>query len=508
MTDDVDQMALEALLRDTVWVDALQRQLDRVNVLEVFRITRYELAHSAFWAWLLDPKATHRMGDRFLRAFLRLCSTHRPGSTTYSPPWHTPNLIDFERADLERAEVSVERQPKWNEGLGDNADLIAKNRFDVMLRLPLRDNAEAMVVVEFKIEAKEGKDQTERYTQALLAMIADEALSYTSALAVFIDVNDNPPSSDAFLPLTLNHVVRAVILPILETGSDILLTDVSSILRQYCQAVQEESGGVDDRTKEFIKEHARALGLMRRFLHWRPSLLDLVQNGDVPDGSEVVFKDTKTSASINAVVCVRSNKAVIVISDAISGKERTFFSLSSASAGMGRRTSYNGWVHWYYQGRQLDEYRSCMSREKSLLDKICSAIVSGRRSAVKRLIDLAVAEEYLPESLAPAPKGTKGFSLLSDLVSRGYLHESQTLYFRKKEEKNCEVTVREGNCFLRVGGRYFETPSGASAALNDGQASSGFADLFLLSASGSFRSMGEVRAEYQDAVRAIVDSSE
>lgn len=445
------------------------------------------------------------MGDRFLRSFLRLCSTSLTEDDSYAPLWPTPKLMDFERADLEHADVSVEEQPRWMEGQGDDGDTIAKNRFDLMVRLALgKGEAPAVaVVVEFKIEAKEGKDQTDRYAKALSALLADEGSGFKQALGVFVDFSRNLPNNAGFLPLTLGDLVTDVILPVLKTGSDILHPDVSSVLRQYCQAVEEESGEVDPETARFIKEHRLALGLLRLFLRWSPSLDDLVLTCGIPDGSTVRFRDTKTSAPVQGRIRIRGDRAAIVLQSAECGEEREYFSVSRAAAAVGRRTSYNGWVHWYYQDRALNDYRREMSRERGPLDEICAAIVSGRQRAVERLIKIAEAEGHLPARMSSVGRSSqRTTSLLTDLVCRGYLQQGQRLLFRKDDSRFCEVVTMDGATTLKVGDRYFDTPSGASAVLNGDRASSGFADLFVHTADGVLRSLGDVRAEYQDAMQA------
>lgn len=47
----------------------LAEKTKRLNVFEVLGITKTEIRHSNFLAWLLDPKGAHGLGDRFLRAF-------------------------------------------------------------------------------------------------------------------------------------------------------------------------------------------------------------------------------------------------------------------------------------------------------------------------------------------------------------------------------------------------------------------------------------------------------
>ncbi len=47
-----------------------ERQAPRFNVFDVLRYAEYEIRHSNVLAWLLEPRETHGLGDKFLRRFL------------------------------------------------------------------------------------------------------------------------------------------------------------------------------------------------------------------------------------------------------------------------------------------------------------------------------------------------------------------------------------------------------------------------------------------------------
>lgn len=61
--EDISQLENDAEFHELV------EKTKRLNVFEVLGITKTEIRHSNFLAWLLDPKEVHGLGDRFLRAF-------------------------------------------------------------------------------------------------------------------------------------------------------------------------------------------------------------------------------------------------------------------------------------------------------------------------------------------------------------------------------------------------------------------------------------------------------
>jgi hypothetical protein len=72
---------------------------ERFNVFDALRVTWLELPHSNFLAALLDPSGNHKMGDAFLRAFLRATCP------TYNPSW-VLNKVQVRR-EWEHIDISL-----------------------------------------------------------------------------------------------------------------------------------------------------------------------------------------------------------------------------------------------------------------------------------------------------------------------------------------------------------------------------------------------------------------
>lgn len=103
------------------------------NIFEVLRAQTYEIRHSNFLAWLLDPKGNHALGDQILRAFL----------TDLSLDERSSEFSVMTIQDLDFNDVTIYRE--WN-----NIDivLVFKN---------------LVVALENKINHTETKGQLERY---------------------------------------------------------------------------------------------------------------------------------------------------------------------------------------------------------------------------------------------------------------------------------------------------------------------------------------------------------
>ena len=110
---------------------------------QVQRITNNEIRHSNFLSWLLDPKESHKLGDIFLKRFLReVFSSDKFGEI---------DQIDVEGMDLSKAEI----QREW------------KN-IDILIIL------EGVVVcIENKVLSKEHSNQLKRYKEIIEKQFPD-----------------------------------------------------------------------------------------------------------------------------------------------------------------------------------------------------------------------------------------------------------------------------------------------------------------------------------------------
>ena len=60
----------DGLLKDENF-DRLDLGLQNPNIFQILRISKTEIRHSNFLAWLLDANQSHKLGDIFLKRFLR-----------------------------------------------------------------------------------------------------------------------------------------------------------------------------------------------------------------------------------------------------------------------------------------------------------------------------------------------------------------------------------------------------------------------------------------------------
>src|SRR5215212_7785715 len=68
---EAERKALEALVVDNPDLECLEGLVGRFNVFEAMGAVNQEVRHSDFLRFLLDPNASHGLGDLFARRFLQ-----------------------------------------------------------------------------------------------------------------------------------------------------------------------------------------------------------------------------------------------------------------------------------------------------------------------------------------------------------------------------------------------------------------------------------------------------
>ena len=146
-----------------------------INILEVFGVARKEKPHSRFLAWLLDPGETHGLAARFLVEFLKLAQ--RVCDKSFNFDTHS---------------VTIQTEKATEGGMPD-----------IVITGP-----DFLCVVENKILAVEGQDQTKRYAKwAEEKEIEERGIPNDRLLLVFLTPTGREAQDSRFRPMSYEQVV-------------------------------------------------------------------------------------------------------------------------------------------------------------------------------------------------------------------------------------------------------------------------------------------------------------
>jgi hypothetical protein len=123
---------LAAVITDPQF-EKLELQMREANIFRALGVERYEIRHSNFFAFLLDPQESHGLEDIFLRKFLRdiFADSKAQGRTLFDA-----DLMDFSQVDVRR---------EWR-------------NIDILIDMP-----EDVIAVENKVDSIEHTRQLKRY---------------------------------------------------------------------------------------------------------------------------------------------------------------------------------------------------------------------------------------------------------------------------------------------------------------------------------------------------------
>lgn len=229
----------DKLLKD-VDFDNLDLGLKNPNIFQILRISKTEIRHSNFLAWLLDPKESHKLGDIFLKRFLRQVFS--------SEKFQDLDQVDVEGMDLSKVEIYRE----WN-----NIDLLIK--ID-----------EVVVCVENKILSKEHSNQLSKYK-----LIVEN--QFPNLKKTFIYLNPEGESSenetDSYQPISYSFIIDSLE-RIISVYGESLNIQVRYYINDYITIIKRELMGTDKLTELSKKIYTNHKEIFDFIYDHKPDVLD------------------------------------------------------------------------------------------------------------------------------------------------------------------------------------------------------------------------------------------
>ena len=226
--------ALQALILDPE-LERLEDLLAEFNLFDVLGIARRERQHSAFLAWLLDPRGSHGLRDYFLRRLL------------------SEAVAEGQIADVTPLDVDG-----WK--LTDIEVVTERHDIDILL-IDVPDGF--VCLIENKIGADEHSDQLTRYLSTV------ESEYGLTPLPIFLTPEGREPGdeedSERWVPFDYGKVA-ALIERTLETRGSTIGASVVSFLEQYAHALRrhvlDTKNNIDELALQIYNNHRDAIDLI------------------------------------------------------------------------------------------------------------------------------------------------------------------------------------------------------------------------------------------------------
>lgn len=230
-SDSANRGILEEFVVGNADLDRLELLLRKFNLFEALKLVWYEVRHSDFLAYLLDPQENHGIRDRFLKTLLQFAL--RGGVN----PSVTP--IDIDVWNLSSAEVHREWQ---------NIDIF------------IRDESNRLVVlIENKVQSEEHSNQLERYYDC----VAGEYDGWR-IVPIYLTKEGENPSDERFSPLGYQQVCELVE-KLVATNGAMLDNDVRIVIEHYAEMLRRHivtESEISELCRRIYVKHKLALDLI------------------------------------------------------------------------------------------------------------------------------------------------------------------------------------------------------------------------------------------------------
>lgn len=187
----------------------LKKYIEKEKIFNIFRVLKlenYEIRHSNFLAWLLDPNETHKMGGIFFQDFIKLVNQK------------TNKNLCYKNSD----EIIVKRE-------ADYIDILILNKAQKYL-----------VLIENKIQSKQHSDQLEKYYNVIKEKFDDK----WKCIYIYLKPFKNEKINSHYIFITYDKIIN-IIKKNLNNVNDIkvkiFLENYVAILNDYYLNIDEYS---------------------------------------------------------------------------------------------------------------------------------------------------------------------------------------------------------------------------------------------------------------------------
>jgi PD-(D/E)XK nuclease superfamily len=266
--NDKEYRLLENLVLHDPDLNLLESKISGFNIFEAIGMTRQEIRHSYFLAFLLNPSETHYFGDLFLKRFLiaALCSLE-------SFPM---SAIEIDVANLEDAEVKREYK-----------------NIDILVYSP---NEKIVIAIENKVDSGEHDDQLNRYQ----SIISNDFPGFRTFFLYLTKEGDSPSSPDWH---SLSYeLVSHCIDDICTQHAAKMSSDVRSLMAHYSNLIKRHimnDSEIAQLCRKIYKQHRQALDLIYEHRpDFQSEISDFLQQLIEEDQAYHLAKDDCTKKTI------------------------------------------------------------------------------------------------------------------------------------------------------------------------------------------------------------------
>jgi hypothetical protein len=274
---------------------------------EILGVSRRELSHSSFLAWILNPSESHGIGDFGIRRFFEILMMSKFWPTELDSQRLFDDLItgNFELTrSLVQREVSI--------GSYGRVDLLAELHFTAADRqFPLR------VILENKVFSTEGKDQTKRYYSYFTGRDNETVnlFVYLTPLSTLDleELSEQECEDKHFIQINYQELVDSLLEPIMEQP---IGPETRFVIGQYIQSLSQPSM---EEENDFERGMIMAIGkeereLLQKFWMGNQKIIQAALYAISSDPNQELDVRDKVKDALSSIATTGRDRSVVSIS--------------------------------------------------------------------------------------------------------------------------------------------------------------------------------------------------
>lgn len=265
---------LEKFICDSDLKD-LEKRFDKFNIFDCLRLTRTEIRHSNFLAWLLDPNETHGLKDYFLKEFLKIILINNKNvinsinkkdikvkkynsdnNETVIERYTVPSIFDIDYWDMQNTEILREHE---------NIDLLI-----------IDETNKFVFVIENKVDTCQHDNQLTKYRTYVDKQYPSEQYK---KLYIYL----KPQREEVEKPyIYVNYsLIKAVLDELINEKQDKISDEIITSIKHYKHIIERDFMQKDDISeicREIYKKHKKAIDLITRYTNITDILVETIEN--------------------------------------------------------------------------------------------------------------------------------------------------------------------------------------------------------------------------------------
>lgn len=210
--DDLDLQNFVLEFESKVASPLVAAGFDRYNVFDILNISRQEIRHSDFLAFLLNPSQSGNVGQQFLRNFLAILSKDNPKLKL--------NFLKVFYGNYEKVDVSREV-----------VVMGGRERIDILAEIQLSDE-KIVLIIENKVDTGEHDNQLSKYEK----YAGQDIFNGYKKVLLYLSPDKTPPSESGWL--AIDYKLIYLVLNMINTAT--ADNTIKTLINDYKKMIRSE----------------------------------------------------------------------------------------------------------------------------------------------------------------------------------------------------------------------------------------------------------------------------